>query len=161
MSNLWDKKGIPHKGWKYQDVIDLGEGSYYEKCQMCGKEELRYVHILYHDEYPDYLRVGCVCAQKLTDDYSLPETKERELKNRLKRKQNFLKREWKLKPAKGTYSLKYKGEFITIFPAKFGGFGIVFQNIFYYDLNGKKFYKLEEAKEAAFEIFDNNHEPQY
>ena len=45
--NLWDQPNIPHKGWSYVGIVDLGEEcSYdeeveYEQCQMCGKERIR------------------------------------------------------------------------------------------------------------------------
>jgi len=42
--NLWDQPGIPHKGWYCNDVIDLEVPR--ERCQMCGREDLRYVHIM-------------------------------------------------------------------------------------------------------------------
>ena len=50
----WDKADIPHKGWKYVGMEDLGEDVYpgdpipYEQCEMCGKEKIRYVRIYVH-----------------------------------------------------------------------------------------------------------------
>ena len=72
--NRWDNMGIPHKGWSCIDVIDLrgdGAGSdetSYETCQMCGHEKIRYVHVMEHCDLEDSLRVGCVCAEKMSDD---------------------------------------------------------------------------------------------
>lgn len=43
----WNKKDIPHKGWKYIGIEDLGEDVYpgeeirYEQCEMCGNEKIR------------------------------------------------------------------------------------------------------------------------
>ena len=40
----WNKADIPHKGWKYIGIEDLGEDVYlgeeirYEQCEMCGNE---------------------------------------------------------------------------------------------------------------------------
>ena len=48
----WNKADIPHKGWEYIGMEDLGEDAYpgdsipYEQCEMCGKEKIRYVHKL-------------------------------------------------------------------------------------------------------------------
>ena len=45
----WNKADIPHKGWKYIGIEDLGEDVYpgeeirYEQCEMCGNEKIRYV----------------------------------------------------------------------------------------------------------------------
>lgn len=41
----WNKADIPHKGWEYIGMEDLGEDVYpgdpipYEQCEMCGKEK--------------------------------------------------------------------------------------------------------------------------
>ena len=48
----WDRPEIPHKGWNYVGIEDLGEDALpgeeipYEQCEMCGNEKIRYVHIL-------------------------------------------------------------------------------------------------------------------
>ena len=81
----------------------------YEQCEMCGQEKIRYVHILQHSDFNGELRVGCVCAEHMTDDYINPQKSERELKNRLNRKKNFMRREWQER-AQGKYVLRYKGE---------------------------------------------------
>lgn len=71
----WDKKDIPHKGWTEIGMEDLGEEAEfgedieYERCEMCGNEKIRYVHIMTHPEFPGELRVGCICACHMTDDY--------------------------------------------------------------------------------------------
>ena len=85
----WDKKDIPHKGWTEIGMEDLGEEAEfgedieYERCEMCGNEKIRYVHIMTHPEFPGELRVGCICACHMTDDYENPEARERDLKNRV------------------------------------------------------------------------------
>ena len=74
----WNREGIPHKGWEYVDIIDLGEGLFpgeqieYAVCEMCGQEKIRYVHILSHPEVDGLLHVGCECAAKMLDDYVNP-----------------------------------------------------------------------------------------
>ena len=115
----WEREGIPHKGWKEMGIEDLGEDLEsgddveYEQCEMCGQEKIRYVHILQHPNFNGELRVGCVCAERMTDDYINPQKTERELKNRLNRKKNFMRREWQERN-QGKYVLRYKGENITI-----------------------------------------------
>ena len=60
----WDKAEIPHKGWQYIGVEDLGEHAEagglidYEQCEMCGNERIRYVHLLEHPDYNGEIRVG-------------------------------------------------------------------------------------------------------
>ena len=84
----WDKKDIPHKGWIEIGMEDLGEEAefgdeiQYEQCEMCGNEKIRYVHIMKHLEF-----LG-------------------ELRNRVQRKKNFMKREWRQVIKTGNYTLK-------------------------------------------------------
>jgi hypothetical protein len=78
--NYWNKKTVPHKGWMNQGCEDLEEATHV--CDMCGKEEIRYVHTMYHPEATDYFKVGCVCAEKMTNDYKTP---KEQLKNMMKR----------------------------------------------------------------------------
>lgn len=37
--------------------VDFGEEIRYERCEMCGNEKIRYVHIMTHPEYQGELRV--------------------------------------------------------------------------------------------------------
>lgn len=128
----WNKPGIPHKGWQCIDVYDLGENAEssedieYERCEMCNNEKIRYVHVMKHSEYKELLRVGCNCAEKMSEDYENPCKRETDLKNKAVRRRNFNRKEWNFNSAKGTYSKKYKGEYITIKEGKFGGWGVFF-----------------------------------
>ncbi len=73
MGSAWR---VPHKGWHCVDVIDLradGESADetdYATCQMCGNEKIRYVHIMEHPDLDENFDVGCVCAEKMSGDYS-------------------------------------------------------------------------------------------
>ena len=73
--NRWDQPGVPHKGWRCVDVVDLradGESADetdYATCQMCCNEKIRYVHIMEHPDLDENFEVGCVCAEKMSDDY--------------------------------------------------------------------------------------------
>lgn len=101
MANYWRQEGIPHKGWTLVDVIDVREDGRpesetdYETCMMCGNEKIRYVHIVEHPEVDEDFRVGCTCAQNMTDDYVNPQERERELRNRASRRVNWIKKKWK------------------------------------------------------------------
>ena len=94
----WDKKDIPHKGWTEIGMEDLGEEAefgeeiQYEQCEMCGNEKIRYVHIMKHPEIQGELRVGCICACHMTNDYENPEARERELRSCTKKKEFYAKR---------------------------------------------------------------------
>ncbi|MBQ3112913.1 MAG: hypothetical protein IJC05_00915 [Phascolarctobacterium sp.] len=157
----WNKIGIPHKGWEYLGIIDLFEDAYpnecavYIQCEMCGKERIRYVHLLKHAEYDGVMRVGCICASKMTNDYVTPQEKEQSIKNRMNRRRNFMKREWKFKPETGSYILRYKGEYITIMRSKFGsGYGVIYRGEQRWKYQERKISDFFTAKIVAFELFE-------
>lgn len=142
--NLWNQEGIPHKGWNHVNVIDMGEAI--EKCQMCGKEDIRYVHIMEHADYVEDLRVGCVCAEKMSNDYDRPREKEQKLRNRAARRTKWLTRTWRVS-AKGNPFLNIESYNITVFPTKYGKWGYKIGDKF-----GKEYYKTQDgAKLASFE----------
>ena len=138
--------------------LESGDDVEYEQCEMCGQEKIRYVHILQHPNFNGELRVGCVCAERMTDDYINPQKTERELKNRLNRKKNFMRREWQERN-QGKYVLRYKGENITIMKSKFGaGWGVLYggQSVFRY--NNRRIDDFHTARLIAFDLFDEQHE---
>ncbi|MEI6520271.1 MAG: hypothetical protein WCO98_09585 [bacterium] len=121
MSGLWDKPNIPHKGWECVDVHDLGENLEegeaipYQFCEMCENEGLRYIHYMKHEDYPDVIGVGSVCAQKMSDDYVDAENRERALRNIANRRKRWLNRVWKMS-AKGNDYLVIDDYTLTVFP---------------------------------------------
>jgi hypothetical protein len=121
MSGLWSQPGVPHKGWRCVDVDDLRppEGDDYEHatCQMCLNEKLRFVHTMEHDEYPVKLEVGCVCAEKMAEEYD-GKAREQHLRNRAARKSKWLTRKWRIS-GKGNHFLNIDGYNVGVFPDKF------------------------------------------
>lgn len=79
----WDLQGVPHKGWSFVEMEDAGDAT--SRCEMCGNERVRYVHVMSHRTY-ETLRVGCVCAEKMLDDYVGPQRREREFKRKIQAK---------------------------------------------------------------------------
>lgn len=114
MTNYWNIPGVPHKGWTCFDVIDLQDQSEdFENCMMCGKEEIRFVHILFHPKVATQFRVGCKCAEKMTEDLVNPENRQRELQNRAQRKKNWMIKKWSTS-AKGNDYLRLDKHRIVI-----------------------------------------------
>ena len=113
--NLWNKEGVPQKGWRNIGMTDLGEARH--TCQMCDKESIRYVH---HMEHPDSKRldVGCVCAEKMEEDCKAPKAREREFINRAKRRERWTSRNWRLSK-KGNRTLVVNGRRITVFRSRY------------------------------------------
>jgi hypothetical protein len=156
--SFWRTPGIPHKGWICIGMIDLKEDdpeAELETCEMCGKEGIRYVHIMEHPQYPQTVRAGRVCAENMENDYTTPGQRERDLLNRYNRKITFLKREWQRRQ-NGNYVLRFKGEYLTIMPNKFNKnyFGVVYGGQSIWNFKGRKISDLMTAKMAAFDIFD-------
>ncbi|MDI1312004.1 hypothetical protein, partial [Prosthecobacter sp.] len=86
----------------------------YEDCQFCEHEQIRYVHILAHPEYSDTIRVGCVCACNLTNDYVEPKRRERLLRNRTARRSRFPnRRSWRVN-RQGGKTIKLDNHRITV-----------------------------------------------
>lgn len=147
MPNFWNIEGVPHKGWIYETIIDLKEdGEDYETCMMCGREEIRYVHILSHDEVSDVYRVGCICAEKMTDDYVNPKERQRRAENRANRKEKWKYKEWK-QSQKGNDFYKFEEHLLVIFTdKKTNKFKYKIESIF----SMKSYQYMSEAKEAIF-----------
>lgn len=147
--------GCPHKGWKWLDVIDSREDEgltfeEYENCQFCGQESIRFVHLIKHANWKDVIRVGCVCAVRMTDDYSNPEERERKLRahaqSRATRRGRFVNhRSWKIS-SKGNEWIEYEGFLIVVLKQR-GGFKLCIDKKF-----GSIVYDSEQAaKLGAFD----------
>ncbi len=148
---LWSEPNFPHKGWKSDTVIDLREDEdrefeEYADCQACDHERIRFVHILKHPEYKDPIRVGCVCAEKLTNDYVSLREKESALRSRATRRARFPKRKWKTSK-QGNLYLNIDGQNVGVKPLPNGKFKVWI---------GKKHGDIvfDTLREAQLRIFD-------
>jgi hypothetical protein len=113
MSNLWDQPGIPHSGWTCVSVYDTreseepGDEPEYETCQMCGNERIRFVHVMENPRHVGQIEAGCICAEKMSGDYSGPREREGRLASRAIRRKTWLSRKWHVSWG-GNLSLKAK-----------------------------------------------------
>lgn len=88
--------------------LKLEEGRY-ETCQMCGRPEIRFVHVMRHPNVSECFNVGCVCAEKMSDDYKGPKARESKLISRAAQRARWLTRKgWKLS-SKGHPYINVKG----------------------------------------------------
>lgn len=90
----------------------------YATCEMCGKERIRFVHIVEHDGFSGQLSVGCICAEKLSGDYVNPRSIEAVLKKKASRKGNWLTRQWR-SSAKGNEFINVDGYNLGVLPNQF------------------------------------------
>ncbi|HEY3369658.1 MAG TPA: hypothetical protein VGK10_02345 [Prolixibacteraceae bacterium] len=153
MSNHWKQYGVPHKGWTLENVIDVREygqseeDTCYESCMMCGNERIRYVHIVTHDEVAEEYRVGCICAEKMTNDYVNPIRIENELRNRANRRKNWQNREWKISKNGNRY-INFEEHLLLIYKDKSSGkYKVKIGDRF----GAKTFDTLSQAKNAVFD----------
>ena len=148
MSDRWDKLGIPHKGWRYVDVVDTEKAD--QICQMCSREDIRYVHTITHKDYPTKLEVGCICAGKMTQDYELPKLRERALRNKTDRKTRWLKRKWRYS-AKGNLFININDNNLCVYKTKNNRWGYRVADKF-----GTITYPtIREAQLALFDMWEN------
>ncbi|WP_021171215.1 hypothetical protein SOV_34940 [Sporomusa ovata DSM 2662] len=146
----------PLSDWECVDMYDVAEASNALcTCDLCDCPGVRFVHVMRHAEYFEDVHVGCICAGIMDGDILAAKDREREMKNRAKRKQNYLKKEWRVKK-NGNYVLKYKNEWLTIVPSKWGnaGFGVVWNGHGMWRYKGKSIGDFLTAVYAAFDLVD-------
>jgi hypothetical protein len=112
MAGKWSQAGVPHKGWTCIGVEDLGAPD--QTCEMCETQDIRYVHTMHHPDYFVDLEVGCVCAEKMEDDYVGPRLREKALRSSAGRKKRWLTRAWRISE-RGNSFINTDGFNITIF----------------------------------------------
>ena len=109
--------GAPLSDWHCVYVYDMADddGGVYDlaTCELCGCSKVRYVHVMRHDQYFEDIEVGCICAGIMEGDILAAKERERLMKNRAKRKQNFVRRKWK-QTRDGGYFTNYRGKQVFI-----------------------------------------------
>jgi hypothetical protein len=113
---IWNKDGVPHKGWNCRNVTDTGQAT--SKCEMCGNGTVRYVHYLEHDEFPDVIKVGSECSKKLAENYSIASWVEKRIKSHPSERAKWSSKAWKISRSGNPY-LKYEDYLITIFKDRY------------------------------------------
>lgn len=146
----WAQPGVPHKGWVCVDFEDLGEPG--EICEMCESAEIRFVHLMEHEEYPDTLRCGCVCAEHMGGDYIGPRRRESDAKNLARRRAKWLRHEWKISRG-GSQYLRVDNFVLIMYELDRGGWmGIIKDQLTGQQRQSRRCYLTEdEFKLAAFD----------
>ena len=142
--NLWKRDDVPHSGWICTGITDLGEPA--DICEMCGHQIIRYVHHMIHPNYRP-LSAGCICAGKMEGDIEAARKRERELRNRTARKDNFQRRKWK-KSKNGNAYLKIKDHLIVLYKLSEG-------NKWKYAIDSKFCDELYKSRDSAIEAAFN------
>jgi hypothetical protein len=150
----WSKAGVPKKQWACVDVDDVGPDSTTTR-EMCCSASIRFVHVMRHNDYPDALRCGCVCAGNMAADLVGARSREKKLRLRAGRRSSFstLKR-WRRSQKGNAYISLPKDRRVTVFK-KAGKYSFVVEKG-----SRKAFSKLSfttelEAKLAAFDKLED------
>lgn len=81
--------------WRVADVIDSAESGLqqadYPSCEQCGRERIRFVHIIENKSTGETKRVGSECSRLLTSDSVMTAHFERLARNAAANKGRFLK----------------------------------------------------------------------
>ena len=117
-TGLWRVAGVPHRGWCCIDMEDLGYEAR-ETCEMCQVMEIRYVHVMTHEDYPTPLRCGCVCAGNMEMDREGARKREGALKGRMRRRETWVNKPWRTS-AKGNAFKRVDG-YVAIVGARPSG----------------------------------------
>lgn len=149
----WD---APLRDWKCISVSDTSEHSasaYDNTCELCGCKNVRFIHEMFHQNYFENVYVGCICAGIMEGDILAAKERERLVKNRAKRKENYMKRQWKAE-ANGCYKLIYKSKLLRIIPNQRGELEVGFGQRFIFRHKGKPIKNFLSAVHAAFDLID-------
>jgi len=88
-------RGRSESDWHLLEVIDSAESgvhqSEFPSCEHCGKERIRFVHILEHNSARESRRVGSECSQLLTSNSVMARHLERLARSTAARKARFLR----------------------------------------------------------------------
>jgi hypothetical protein len=109
----WSQPGVPHKGWVCVDIEDLGEPSL--TCEMCESQNIRYVHYMEHQDYPEILGAGCICAGHMEENLYGAKERDTQMHSRAQKRNRWLSRAWKVS-RKGNEYIKSDGYIVTIYP---------------------------------------------
>ena len=146
----WLRHDVPHREWRCIEIEDIGSAD--KECEMCEKENIRYVHLMEHNNYEN-LSVGCICAGHMEGDIAAAESRDAQLKSRIQRRGNWLNLNWKTSEKGNPYLKTRKNNYdstahiIAITTGRFGRFSASIDKQF---LN-KWYDTSNEAKLAAFD----------
>ncbi|MDT3687475.1 MAG: hypothetical protein RO009_20810 [Pseudorhodoplanes sp.] len=146
----WTQPGVPHRGWHCVDIEELEEQDHL--CEMCEARYVRFVHVMEHPNYPDTLRVGCVCAGHMEENLVGARKREAGFKSERSRRVRWLSRRWRVSAAGNEFLNTNDGFNVVVYPRGAIWGARVEHRASGYQRTSKRPYKsADEAKLAAFD----------
>lgn len=156
----WRQQNVPHKGWRCVSWYDVKElDGDLQICEMCEVNEIRFVHVMVHNDYHEELQVGCVCAEHMELEYATtrlrPQARDRAMSKRAGRRKRWLDLQAWHQNRKGNWVIVKNGLRATVF------YRNQMWNYVLSDQFGPGHYRTsDEARRALFVIFDKVANPQ-
>lgn len=154
----WGEAGVPHKGWacvnEYDNFEEVGDDEFIT-CGMCESSQVRFVHVMENERYPQQLLCGCVCAGHMAEDLVSAEKRDGAMRSRAGKRDRFPDRKgWKTS-AKGTPYIKVDGYHLMVVAKRGGGFGVGATPPGVNDVNWgtKRYATAEEAQKGCFDAW--------
>jgi len=155
----------PEPGWVCEYAIDTTKE--YRNLKFCKRCRDKIGHYAFKMIHPDhgYLWVDQICAYAMAGKNGLVYAKrrqeqlERYYKEKEERKRIFKAQRWR--PTRyGGIGTFYFGCSIIVYPAENGKYAVICHGKRYFDLEGNAFPSEQDAKDAAFYIYEGlPHEP--
>lgn len=115
----WAIAEVPHRGWACVGDYDLGpDPDGMMVCEMCERQDIRYVHVMEHPDYPDHLEVGCICSGNMGNNYRAPVERERRMKRAAKLRSDYLALQWRTSQKGNPYLKVRSGAHAVVFPKR-------------------------------------------
>jgi hypothetical protein len=146
----WRMPGVPQRGWTCEDIEDLAAPGFI--CEMCEVQEIRYVHTMWHPDYYETLRCGCICAGHMEQDLVAAKQREKIFKRRLSRRAHWLHRHWRTSGNGNAFLNTQDGFNVVVFQnGDTWGARFVDKETGYTRFSQRPYYSESAAKLAAFD----------
>src|SRR5690349_17042958 len=119
---------------------------------MCESTTIRYVHYMHHDDYPEVLATGCICAGHMEGDVAAARSRETSMQSRASKRKRWLSRKWRTS-ARGNPWIRSDGYRVVVY-RKAGGWGAtVTSELNDTTIHSRRFYaNMPEVQLAAFDV---------
>ena len=147
--------GAPTEGWYCTDVIDVkedDEDAPFSECELCGCTNVRFEHVMEHDQYFKPVIVGRICAGIMEGDVLRAIEIDNQMKNRSQRRKRFVAKGWE-EILSGQLYRDHKGERVLLHKCS-SGYSVQVKGKMIYYYKGKRITDTLTAAYAAFNVLD-------